>query len=311
VHLRWRVCMAEKLMLQEVRDTLEAVREMYPDLLILWRNSPAGHPHCERFSRPLRARPQAQMAGKGEVPAAWGRHAEMNAAVKPLLKEYGVVYMDVDAATALRPDGHHMKLDGTVDCRHYCMPGPLDHWVDLLHNILLLLNHYSETPQPQPSFPPPPQPWPQPQLWAYPRVAPGTPGAPRGAQFQAQGEGGFGGSGGCTRGRGGGAGCAGEEGRGGGGGGGGGSLQAGGFQGYRRRQEPEGEESAGEGDTGGPRDAPGTPAVGAGGLGTGAGAGAGGLFAGGHAGGRPGRGRRGWGEDMAGVAQDRIGKATG
>ncbi|CAI5472652.1 unnamed protein product [Closterium sp. Yama58-4] len=118
----------EDLMLQEVRDTLEAVRELYPDMLVIWRNSPAGHPSCHRFTRPLKRRPKPLQL-KGQLPATWTRHAEMNAAVRSLLKEYGVVYLDVDSATSLRPDGHHRRLDGTVDCRHYCMPSPLDHWV--------------------------------------------------------------------------------------------------------------------------------------------------------------------------------------
>ncbi|CAI5525708.1 unnamed protein product [Closterium sp. Naga37s-1] len=134
------------LMLQEVRDTLEAVRELYPDMLVIWRNSPAGHPSCHRFTRPLKRRPKPLQL-KGQLPATWTRHAEMNVAVRSLLKEYGVVYLDVDSATSLRPDGHHRRMDGTVDCRHYCMPGPLDHWVSLLYNLLRLIDNHSQQPQ--------------------------------------------------------------------------------------------------------------------------------------------------------------------
>ncbi|CAI7845026.1 unnamed protein product [Closterium sp. NIES-53] len=134
------------LMLQEVRDTLEAVRELYPDMLVIWRNSPAGHPSCHRFTRPLKRRPKPLQL-KGQLPATWTRHAEMNVAVRSLLKEYGVVYLDVDSATSLRPDGHHRRMDGTVDCRHYCMPGPLDHWVSLLYNLLRLIDKHSQQPQ--------------------------------------------------------------------------------------------------------------------------------------------------------------------
>lgn len=191
------VCWAEGLMLQEVRDTLEAVREAYPDLLVLWRNAVGGHPRCSAFTRPLRRRPDPTKLA-GIIPADWGRHAEMNSAVRPLLRvgkgqeglprhtdglhcgkggccllcyprskgnlpsvpvltlrneehgalllpssqEYGAVYLDVEAATALRPDGHHRRADGSMDCRHYCMPGPLDHWVALLHNTLRLLDRH-------------------------------------------------------------------------------------------------------------------------------------------------------------------------
>ncbi|CAI5511839.1 unnamed protein product [Closterium sp. Naga37s-1] len=132
----------EELMLQEVRDTLEAVRDLYPDMLVIWRSAVGGHPSCQHFTRPLRTRP-ALLAAKGKIPDAWLRHAEMNAAIRPLLKEYGAVYMDVDSPTSLRPDGHHERMDGSINCHHYCMPGPLDHWVSLFHNLLLLLDQHS------------------------------------------------------------------------------------------------------------------------------------------------------------------------
>ena len=47
--------------------------------------------------------------------------------------------LDVEPATALRPDGHHKRSDGSMDCLHYCMPGPLDQWAAHLYNVLLLL----------------------------------------------------------------------------------------------------------------------------------------------------------------------------
>ncbi|CAI6004657.1 unnamed protein product [Closterium sp. NIES-65] len=114
----------KELMLQEVRDTLEAVRDLYPDMLVIWRSAVGGHPSCQHFTRPLRTRP-VLLAAKGKIPDVWLRHAEMNAAIRPLLKEYGAVYMDVDSATSLRPDGHHERMDGSINCHHYCMPGPL------------------------------------------------------------------------------------------------------------------------------------------------------------------------------------------
>ena len=49
-----------------------------------------------------------------------------------------MVYMDVETPTSFRADGHHLLPDGTYDCHHYCAPGPIDHWVSLLHNVLVL-----------------------------------------------------------------------------------------------------------------------------------------------------------------------------
>ncbi|CAN0531880.1 unnamed protein product, partial [Laminaria digitata] len=42
--------------------------------------------------------------------------------------------LDAYTPTLLRPDLHH----GDGDCLHYCVPGPVDHWVTLLYNILLV-----------------------------------------------------------------------------------------------------------------------------------------------------------------------------
>jgi len=42
-----------------------------------------------------------------------------------------VIFLDVAPSTALRRDGHR-------DFLHYCVPGPIDHWVNLLYNALLV-----------------------------------------------------------------------------------------------------------------------------------------------------------------------------
>ena len=41
------------------------------------------------------------------------------------------VLLDAYTPTVLRPDMH-------ADGLHYCFPGPLDHWITLLYNILLV-----------------------------------------------------------------------------------------------------------------------------------------------------------------------------
>ena len=42
--------------------------------------------------------------------------------------------LDAYTPTVLRADMHGRKGDGL----HYCIPGPLDHWVSLLYNMLLV-----------------------------------------------------------------------------------------------------------------------------------------------------------------------------
>ena len=100
-------------------------------MLIIWRNTPAGHPNCSGVNAPLRTRPM------GVVGKKWEKYAEQNEVMRGVAREFGVVYMDVDTPTSYRADGHHLLPDGTYDCHHYCAPGPIDHWVSLLHNVLL------------------------------------------------------------------------------------------------------------------------------------------------------------------------------
>jgi len=44
------------------------------------------------------------------------------------------VFMDVEYQTSLRPDGHFGWMEGKYDCLHYCAPGPMDTWVQMLFN---------------------------------------------------------------------------------------------------------------------------------------------------------------------------------
>jgi len=45
-----------------------------------------------------------------------------------------VFVLDVVPATSLRADSH---MSSTNDCLHYCAPGPIDMWVELLYNAIL------------------------------------------------------------------------------------------------------------------------------------------------------------------------------
>ncbi|CAM9681598.1 unnamed protein product [Ectocarpus sp. 4 AP-2014] len=45
----------------------------------------------------------------------------------------GWTLLDAYSPTILRADFHASEEDGL----HYCLPGPIDHWVVLLYNILL------------------------------------------------------------------------------------------------------------------------------------------------------------------------------
>jgi hypothetical protein len=56
-----------------------------------------------------------------------------------------VAPMDVAPATALRHDSHpHFKYKHRErqDCLHYCLPGPIDHWVAKLVDTLTVCEAY-------------------------------------------------------------------------------------------------------------------------------------------------------------------------
>ncbi|GJP86222.1 hypothetical protein CLOP_g16272 [Closterium sp. NIES-67] len=113
---------------RQMRSTLLALRQTHPDLLIIVRNTPAGHPQCWLHRKPVK-----QLLKLPHTDWHWDGYAAQNEILKRLAEGVGGVYMDVNASAVWRADGHI----GRWDCLHYCHPGPVDTWVQLLHNMLL------------------------------------------------------------------------------------------------------------------------------------------------------------------------------
>lgn len=75
----------------------------------------------------------------------WGDHwtdmEGQNYMAREVIESFGAVYMDVATMTNFRADGHMGTRDrgkeSESDCVHYCEPGPIDTWVQVLYNILL------------------------------------------------------------------------------------------------------------------------------------------------------------------------------
>ena len=115
-----------------VRAAVRYIRNLEPDKLIIVRSTPPGHVYCSNYSEPIIA-PQ----DPASLPHHWGEFARQNKILKEEAEAVGAVYMDVDPMTVLRPDGH---LGPPIDCLHYCIPGPLDVWAQLLLNLILKLS---------------------------------------------------------------------------------------------------------------------------------------------------------------------------
>jgi hypothetical protein len=123
-------------LLHDAAAVIRAICAAYPGALVVWRNTPVGHPNCSRFTAPISS--PLPMAG---APFNWDEFTPQSAAVEAMLAaEFPtVIHLDVATATNLRPDGHAAPKNN-ADCLHgrYDAPSVYDHWVRLLFNVLAL-----------------------------------------------------------------------------------------------------------------------------------------------------------------------------
>ncbi|RUO96274.1 hypothetical protein BC936DRAFT_142286 [Jimgerdemannia flammicorona] len=120
-------------------DTVRAIRQDYPQTLLLYRNTPVGHPGCNAPDLvPLVHQPTESELQ--DLPYHWGEAKRQNAIAKEIIEAAGGVYIDVATMTNMRPDGHI----GGQDCLRYCIPGPLDAWMLVLYNVFRMLNGLDE-----------------------------------------------------------------------------------------------------------------------------------------------------------------------
>lgn len=126
------------LLISSLRETLTYVTTAHPDVSVIFRNTPPGHLNISidfEAQKPLQSRQNSS-----ELPFHWGEFHDQNVQVKHLIRSEfpQVLYLDVAHATALRSDRH---LDGL----HYCVPGPIDQWTLMLHNVIKLVFSVAST----------------------------------------------------------------------------------------------------------------------------------------------------------------------
>ena len=100
------------------------------------RNTPPGHWGCESrtFDSPVERHVAQSLVEASPESYKWKYFEENNFAFESgFSRERGWCFIDAFTPTLLRADSHI----GDGDCLHYCVPGPADHWVALLYNILL------------------------------------------------------------------------------------------------------------------------------------------------------------------------------
>ena len=115
---------------------LKYLRLLAPETLLAVRSTPAGHPQCSRYEVPL----SGPQVFNGAIPFRWDLLPRQQGIAERVAVSVGAVLLDVVPMTVLRPDQHKASRDGKqLDCVHYCVPGPVDGWAQLLLNALLKL----------------------------------------------------------------------------------------------------------------------------------------------------------------------------
>jgi hypothetical protein len=134
--------------LQIVKGILHLVKSLAPNSTLFWRTTPAGHP--DAFGKvPLQNAPPLVApieefnftAGLAAKYMWWEAQSQNEETVAALPSN--VIVVDVVPATALRHDSHPVRAFAidreSRDGLHYCIPGPVDQWVELWAAILRTL----------------------------------------------------------------------------------------------------------------------------------------------------------------------------
>ena len=112
---------SNELLLEGVATTMNYLAKNYPDLLVIWRNTPHGHLNSTLFvDGPPEKNPPELLGG----PYHWSQFHAENVALRNYFTnnpQLNVIYLDVYNSTVQRRDSH-------VDGLHYCIPGPTDTW---------------------------------------------------------------------------------------------------------------------------------------------------------------------------------------
>lgn len=90
---------------------------------------------CRRFEGPVDAKLALSLVEEAPEEYKWNTfHGQNKLLEAAFSRKIGWWLLDAYSPTILRADSH---IGVGNDCLHYCVPGPADHWVTLLHNLLV------------------------------------------------------------------------------------------------------------------------------------------------------------------------------
>eukprot|EP00271_Cylindrocystis_brebissonii_P005714 TRINITY_DN1791_c0_g1_i3.p1 TRINITY_DN1791_c0_g1~~TRINITY_DN1791_c0_g1_i3.p1 ORF type:complete len:222 (+),score=12.64 TRINITY_DN1791_c0_g1_i3:730-1395(+) len=118
--------------MRSAKNALWFVRDLLPSALIIWRTSAAGHFNCSGHRGAIETPQNPKLWGYN-----WASLRGRDEKIQAELALVGAVEMNVSHMALFRPDGHYGSgLKGTVDCVHYCRPGPMDTYVLVMFSML-------------------------------------------------------------------------------------------------------------------------------------------------------------------------------
>jgi hypothetical protein len=143
-------------LIEEIRQSLTFIRRENPSLSIIWRNTVHGHyesihPEKVFFDPPLKSydvekaflefksHPELQKSFPASARFHYEIIPEQNRLVSELLTKEFPEVLQLDVLTSSK-----LRRDGKMDPLHYCIPGPMDAWIDLLLAALKLVHYHGK-----------------------------------------------------------------------------------------------------------------------------------------------------------------------
>jgi hypothetical protein len=120
----------------KMHETLAWIDEELPTSLFVFRSSNMAHLDCDNYKLPDNVDHEpAQHSVRANF--HWAEFPPQNRLWKEELDQNhpGKMYMNIFDLIRKRPDQHPGE-EHNHDCLHYCIPGPVDAYVELLHAIL-------------------------------------------------------------------------------------------------------------------------------------------------------------------------------
>eukprot|EP01033_Poteriospumella_lacustris_P001907 gene1908-1382_t len=125
----------DSVFMQQFNSTMRYLHDNHPNVSIVWRNTPHGINFKESFFAPPLTNPP-------QIPHryGWENFPRQNTMVYKFLAEEfpNVLHLDVAHSAVLRLDAHYDEI-------HYCIPGPIRVWIDLLFNAIELVDRHKST----------------------------------------------------------------------------------------------------------------------------------------------------------------------